>query len=41
MTKFGKHIDIHNMNIYNRKIRTRGPILLELLPFVHDILVFP
>ena len=22
--KFGKHIDIHKMNIYNRKIRARG-----------------
>ena len=29
-----KHIDILKINIYYRKIRASGPILLELLPFV-------
>ena len=32
--KFGKHIDIHKMYIYNRKIRARGKFFLEILPFV-------
>ena len=33
--KFGKHIDIHKMNIYYRKIRARDQfIFLEFLPFV-------
>ena len=37
MTEFHniwQHIDIHKMNIYNRKIRARGHFFLELLPFV-------
>ena len=32
--KFCEHIDIHKINIYNRKIWSRGPFLLELLLFV-------
>ena len=30
--KFGKHIDIHKMNIYNRKIRAWGQFFKSYCP---------